>query len=76
MGEGIIGVWDGRGHSAVFNMENQQGPPGQLRELCSMSRGSRDGRGRMDRCVCVAESFCCPPQTITSLLIGCTPIQN
>ena len=24
------GVWDGHGHTAVFNMENQQGPAGQL----------------------------------------------
>ena len=39
------GVWDGHGRTAVFHMENQQGPAGQLRELCSMSRGSRDGRG-------------------------------
>ena len=28
------GVWDGHGHTAGFNMENQQGPAGQLRELC------------------------------------------
>ena len=39
------GVWDGHGHTAVFNMENQQGPAGQHRELCSMSHGSLDGRG-------------------------------
>ena len=25
------GVWDGHGHTAVFNMENQQGPAGQHR---------------------------------------------
>ena len=37
------GVWDGRGHTAVFNMENQQGPAGQPRELCSMSGGSGMG---------------------------------
>ena len=30
------GVWDGLGHTAAFNMENQQGPAGQHRELCSM----------------------------------------
>ena len=67
------GVWDGRGHTAVFHMENQQGPAGQLRELCPMSRGSRDGRGvwgRMDTCACVPELLCCPPETITTLLIG------
>ena len=38
------GVWDGRGHTAVLNMENQQGPAAQHGELCSMSRGSLDGR--------------------------------
>ena len=45
------GVWDGHGHTAVFNMENQQGPAGQHRELCSIlcnnlmvTRG-KDGEG-------------------------------
>ena len=50
------------------------------RELCSMLCGSLGGRGggvwgRMDTCMCMAESLCCPPETIT-LLIDCTPIQN
>ena len=31
------GVWDGHGHTAVFNMENQQGPAGQHRDLCPYS---------------------------------------
>ena len=26
--------------------------------------------------MCMAESLCCPPETITTLLIGYTPIQN
>ena len=39
------GVWDGHGHTAVFNMENQQGPAGQHRGLCSVSCGSLDGTG-------------------------------
>ena len=30
--------------------------------------------GRMGTCICVAESLCCPPETITALLIGNTPI--
>ena len=45
------GVWDGHGHTAVFNMENQQGLAGQHRELCSIlcndpmvTRG-KDGEG-------------------------------
>ena len=73
------GVWDGHGHTAVFSMENQQGPAGQLRELCSNSCGSLDGRGvwgRMDTCTCMAESLYCPPETITMLSISYTPIQT
>ena len=29
---------------------------------------------RMDMCVCVADSFCCPPETIITLLFGYTPV--
>ena len=39
--------------------------------------GSLDGRGvwgRMDTCICVAEVLRCPPETITTLLIGYTPV--
>ena len=32
--------------------------------------------GRMDTCMCMAESLCCSPETITTLLIGCIPIHN
>ena len=38
--------------------------------------GSLDGRGvrgRMHTCVWMAESFCCPSETITTLLIDYTP---
>ena len=41
--------------------------------------GSLDGRGvwgRMDTCISAAESLCSSPETITSSLIGCTPMQN
>ena len=31
---------------------------------------------RMDTRMCVAESFCCAPETITTVLIDYTPIQN
>ena len=30
----------------------------------------------MDACVCLVESFCCSLDTIITLLIGYTPIQN
>ena len=46
---------------------------------CSMLCGSLDGRGvwwRMDTCICMAESLCCLPETITTLLIGYSPVQN
>ena len=38
-----------------------------------MLYGSLAGRGvwgRMDTCICMAESLCCPPETIRTLLIG------
>ena len=30
----------------------------------------------MDTCICMAESACCPPETITTLLISYTPTEN
>ena len=48
---------------------------GTLLSVC----GSLDGRGvsgRMDTCICTAESLCCSPKTITTLLISYTPIQT
>ena len=50
-----------------------KGPTVYHRELCLMLCGSLDGRGvwgRMDTCVCMAESLHCLPETITTLLIG------
>ena len=41
-----------------------------------MFSGSLDERGvwgRMDTCIRMAESLCCPPETITTLLIGYSP---
>ena len=72
-GRDTQGAWDGHGHMAAFNMENQQGPAVQHRGLCSVSRGSFDGRGvwgRMDACTCIADSLHCSPETILTLLIG------
>ena len=48
-------------------------------ELCSRSCGSLDEKGvwgRMDTCICIAESFLCPSETITTLSVCYTPIQN
>ena len=67
-------------HTAIFKMDNQQGPPVEHRELCSMLFGSLDGRGGLGEnthtytCIYVAESLCCVPETITTLLTGYTSI--
>ena len=61
---------------AVFKMNNQHGPTVEHREFCSVLCDSLEGsggEGRMDTCICTAESLCCPPETITTLLIGYTP---
>ena len=47
-------------------MNNQQGPAVH-RDLCSVLYGSLDGRGvwgRMDTCICMAESLHYPPETV------------
>ena len=54
-------------------MDNQQKPSVQYMELCSMLSASLDGKmvsGRMDTCICMAESLPCSPETTTTLLIG------
>ena len=40
----------------------------------SMSLDGRRVRGRMGTCICMAESLCCPPETITTQLTSFTPI--
>ena len=46
---------------------------------CTIICGSLDGMGvwgRMDTCMYMAQSLCCPPEIITTLLINYNPIQN
>ena len=65
--KGQLGSLGGRVHTAIFKVDNQ----------CSMLHGSLKGRGvwgRMDTCICMDESLHCSPETITTLLIGYTPI--
>ena len=67
------GVWDGHIHTAIFKMDNQQGPAVEHRELCSMIRGCLDGRrvcGRIDTCMCMAESLPYSLETITTLFVN------
>ena len=61
--------------TAIFKMDNQQGPTIYDKELCSIS--SLDRRvvwGRMNTYICIAESLCSLPETITTLLTGYTPM--
>jgi len=54
-------------------------PTVERKELYRMLSGSLDERGvwgRMDACICLAESLCCPPEIITALSIGYSPKQN
>ena len=60
-------------------MNNQQKPIVQHMECCSRLCASLDGRGlwgRTDTCICMAESLHCLPETISTLLIGYTTIEN
>ena len=48
-------------------------------ELASILHGILDGRGiwrRRDTCTCMAESLRCSPETITTLFISYTSVQN
>ena len=56
-------------HTDIFKISNQQGLTIEHRDLCSVLCGSLDGRGvwrRMDTCICMAESLCCSPETIST----------
>ena len=78
-GRDSLGVWDGHVHTAVFKTDNPQGPTAGHGALFSVSCGGLDGRGvwgRMDACICMAEFFCCAPETITTLSISCTLTQK
>ena len=66
-------------YTTMLKMSNQQGPTVESLEFCSMLYGCLNGRGIwgiMETCVCMAESLHCSPETIITLLIGYTPIQN
>jgi len=64
-GRDTQGVWDGHGHTAVFNMENQQGPAVQRRGVCSMlyNLNGKRIRKRIDTCVLIPASLFCTSDT-------------
>ena len=53
---------------------NTQTPIVHHRELCSMVCGSLNGRRFGGKWICMAESLCYTPETITASLIGYSPI--
>ena len=72
-GKGELGSLEWTCTHTNIKMDNQQGPPVEHMEFSSRLCGSLEGRGvwrRRDTCTCMAESLCCPPETITTMLIG------
>ena len=54
------GFWDGHENAAGFNMENQQGPAVQHRELCSILCNNLNGKRIWKRIdTCIIKSLCC-----------------
>ena len=73
------GVWDGHVRTAIFKMNNQQGPTVQHMELCSVLCGSLGGReiwGRMDICIRMAESLQLFTRNDQNFVNWLYPIQN
>ena len=72
-GKDSLEVLDGLAHTALFKMDNQQGPTYCIAQgtLLNVMRqpGWEGSLGRMDTCVCMAEGLCCPPESIMTLLI-------
>ena len=79
-GKNSQGFGDQHVHTAKFKMDNQQGPTGKYRELCSQLHGNLDGTGiwrTMDTCIWMAECLLCPPETIVNTVNQLhIPIQN
>ena len=50
--------------------------PGKRLQFAALNLGWEGVWGRMDTCIFMTESLCCPSETVTTLLIGYTPIQN
>ena len=73
-GEGI--VRDQHAHTAMFKMDNQQGPTVWHTELSSVLCGSLDGVGELREngyMHMYGWGLCCSPVNITTLLISYTP---
>ena len=65
-------------HTAVFKMDNQQGPTVRHRELCPVLtwQPGWEWNLRENGYMYMYESLCCPPEAVTTLLIGYIPIKD
>ena len=62
------GVWDGHGHTAAFNIENQQGPAQGTLLNVMWQPGWEGSLGENEYVYLgMAESLHCSPETITTL---------
>ena len=52
------------------------GEANQKHKMFHMRKKKKPTKCKKDTCICMAESLCCPPETIKTLLIGYTPTQN
>ena len=69
----LWGVWDGRVHTAILKWITKKDLLSSTGNSRSALRGSLDGRGvwgRMDPCICTAESLRSSPETITTLFVN------
>ena len=65
------GVWDGHGHTAVFNTETQQGPAARHGDSAQCRAAAwLEGRWGEWLRLCVPEPLCCLPGPITALAIS------
>ena len=70
-------VWDGHVHTAIFKMDNQQGPMYSIwnSAQCYVPSWMEAGFGEeWIYVLCVAESLHCLPETMTTLVISHIPI--
>ena len=73
-GEGIVQEFGILMYTQLYLKWITKGPT-LLNVICGSLNG-REVWGRMDTYICMTGSLCCLPETITTLLMSYTPIQN
>ena len=63
-----MGVWDWHVHTAIFKIDNRQGPTVQHRESTQYFVITYKGKeSEKNMYICITESLCCTPETNTTL---------